>query len=51
MVDVIALGGGAPIMIDDEPIGAVGVSGALGGQPGDDACATAGVAAIADQLQ
>jgi uncharacterized protein GlcG (DUF336 family) len=51
MVDVIALGGGVPIMIGGEPIGAVGVSGAPGGQPADDACAMAGVAAIADQLQ
>jgi uncharacterized protein GlcG (DUF336 family) len=51
MVDVIALGGGVPIMIGDNPIGAVGVSGAPGGQPFDDACARAGVEAIADQLQ
>jgi uncharacterized protein GlcG (DUF336 family) len=51
MVDTIALGGGVPIMIDEEPIGAVGVSGAPGGQPADDACAMAGVEAIADQLQ
>lgn len=51
MVDVIALGGGVPIMVDGEPIGGVGVSGAPGGQPADDACAKAGVAAIADQLQ
>ena len=39
------------IMIGDEPIGGVGVSGAVGGQPADEACAMAGVAAIADQLQ
>ena len=51
MVDVIALGGGVPIMVDGNPIGAVGVSGAPGGQPADDACARAGVDAIADQLQ
>ena len=51
MVDVIALGGGVPIMIGDVPIGAVGVSGAGGGQSGDEACALAGVEAIADQLQ
>ncbi|MDA1184864.1 MAG: heme-binding protein [Acidobacteria bacterium] len=51
MVDVIALGGGVPIMIGDDPIGAVGVSGAPGGQPADDACAMAGVEAIADQLR
>ena len=51
LVDVIPLGGGVPIMIGDEPIGGVGVSGAVGGQPADEACALAGVAAIADQLQ
>ena len=51
LVDVIPLGGGVPIMIGDDPIGAVGVSGAVGGQPADEACAMAGVAAIADQLQ
>ena len=51
LVDVIPLGGGVPIMIGDEPIGGVGVSGAVGGQPADQACAFAGVAAIADQLQ
>ena len=51
LVDVIPLGGGVPIMIGDEPIGGVGVSGAAGGQPADEACALAGVAAIADQLQ
>ena len=51
LVDVIPLGGGVPIMIGDEPIGGLGVSGAVGGQPADEACAFAGVAAIADQLQ
>jgi len=51
MVGVIPLGGGVPIMVGDEPIGAVGVSDAGGGQPADHACAMAGVAAIADQLQ
>lgn len=49
--DVIPLGGGVPIMIGDEAIGAIGVSGAVGGQPADEACARAGVAAIAAQLQ
>jgi uncharacterized protein GlcG (DUF336 family) len=51
LVDVIPLGGGVPIMIGAEPIGGVGVSGAVGGQPADQACAFAGVAAISDQLQ
>jgi uncharacterized protein GlcG (DUF336 family) len=38
-------------MIGDEPIGAIGVSGSAGGQPGDEACARAGIAAIAAQLK
>lgn len=50
LAHVIPLGGGAPIMMGDEALGAVGVSGAQGGQPGDTACAEAGIAAIADQL-
>jgi uncharacterized protein GlcG (DUF336 family) len=50
LVDVIALGGGVPIMIGDNVIGAVGVSGSNGGQTCDEACAKGGVAAIADQL-
>ena len=51
LADVVPLGGGMPIMIGDEPIGGVGVSGAMGGQPADQACAQAAIAAIADQLQ
>lgn len=47
---MIPLGGGAAIMLGDRPIGAVGVSGAQGGQPADHACAEHGVAAIADEL-
>ncbi len=50
LVDVIALGGGVPIMVGDDAIGAVGVSGSNGGQTGDEACAKGGVAAIAEQL-
>ena len=50
LADVIPLGGGAPIMMGDQPLGGVGVSGAQGGQPADSACAEAGVAAIADEL-
>ena len=49
--NIIALGGGVPIMLGDVPIGAVGVSGAGGGQPADTACAEAGVAAIAGDLE
>ena len=47
---VIPLGGGAPVMLDGQPIGAIGVSGSTGGQPADSACAEAAVAAIADDL-
>jgi uncharacterized protein GlcG (DUF336 family) len=49
--DVIALGGGVPIMVGTDVIGAVGVSGSNGGQAMDEACAKAGVAAIAAQLR
>jgi uncharacterized protein GlcG (DUF336 family) len=51
LAEVIPLGGGIPIMMGDEPLGGIGVSGAQGGQPADSACAEAGLAAIADQLQ
>jgi uncharacterized protein GlcG (DUF336 family) len=51
LAEVIPLGGGVPIMMGDEPLGGIGVSGAQGGQPADSACAEAGLAAIADQLQ
>jgi uncharacterized protein GlcG (DUF336 family) len=50
LANMIPLGGGAAIMLGDQPIGAVGVSGAQGGQPADNACAEHGVAAIADEL-
>ncbi len=48
---VVPLGGGAPIMAGDIPVGAVGVSGAGGGQAADTACAELGIAAIADDLE
>jgi uncharacterized protein GlcG (DUF336 family) len=51
LADVIPLGGGVPVMMHGDTIGAVGVSGAQGGQPADNACAEAAVAAVADQLQ
>ncbi len=51
MANVIPLGGGAPIMMGDQPLGGVGVSGAQGGQEADSACAELGVAAIADELE
>ena len=49
--NIVALGGGVPIMMGDVPIGAVGVSGAVGGQERDTACAQMGIDAIADQLE
>ena len=51
LTNIVGLGGGVPIMKGEEPIGAVGVSGARGGQPADHACAEAGIAAIAADLQ
>jgi uncharacterized protein GlcG (DUF336 family) len=47
--DVIALAGGVPIMIGDEAIGGIGSAGST--QEQDDACAKAGLAAIANQLR
>jgi uncharacterized protein GlcG (DUF336 family) len=49
LADVIPLAGGAPIRAGDEVIGAVGISGAQGGQPADDACAQAAAAIIGDE--
>jgi len=49
LTDVIPLAGGAPIRAGDEVIGAVGISGAQGGQPADDACAQAAAAVIGDE--
>ena len=49
LADVIALGGGVPINVGNDTIGAVGVSG--NNQLGDEGCAKAGVAALADQLK
>jgi len=46
---VIALRGGVPIKVGDETIGAVGVSGSS--SAGDEGCAMAGVAKVADQLK
>jgi uncharacterized protein GlcG (DUF336 family) len=49
--DVIPLGGGMPINIGEETIGAVGLSGAPGGQEQEEACAKTGIAKVADQLK
>ena len=46
----IALGGGVPIKAGNEVIGAVGVSGAPGGEK-DEACANAGIQKLADKLK
>ena len=51
LTDVIPLGGGVPIMIGEDAVGAVGLSGAPGGQPKEEACAKAGIAKVADQLR
>jgi uncharacterized protein GlcG (DUF336 family) len=48
--EVIPLGGGVPIMLGQEAIGAIGISGAPG-QDKDEACAKAGLAKVADQLK
>jgi len=50
LADVIPLGGGLPIKVGDDTIGAVGVSGAPG-QEKDEACARAALAKVADQLK
>jgi uncharacterized protein GlcG (DUF336 family) len=48
--NVVAVGGGVPIKAGNEVIGAVGVSGAPGGEK-DEACALAGIAKVADALK
>jgi uncharacterized protein GlcG (DUF336 family) len=47
---VIAIGGGLPIEAAGALVGAIGVSGAPGGEA-DDTCARAGIAAIKDDLE
>ena len=51
LANVLPLAGGAPIRSGEEVIGAVGISGASGGQPADDACARAAAAAVASELE
>lgn len=48
--DFIALGGGVPIQITGETIGAIGIGGAPGGHL-DEQCAEAGIAKIKDRLK
>jgi uncharacterized protein GlcG (DUF336 family) len=50
LTGIIAAQGALPIKIGDEVIGAVGVSGAPGGEK-DEACAKTGIDKIADQLK
>ncbi len=40
-----------PIMVGEEAIGGVGISGAPGGQEKEEACSMAGIAKVADQLK
>jgi uncharacterized protein GlcG (DUF336 family) len=49
VADILALGGGVPIMVGNEIVGGVGSSGSS--QEQDDACAKAGVAKVADLLK
>jgi uncharacterized protein GlcG (DUF336 family) len=49
--NAIPLGGGVPIMLGNEVIGSVGVSGTRGGQEGDTAGAQAGADAAAAAVQ
>jgi len=51
LAEVIPLGGGMPINVGEETIGGVGLSGAVGGQPKEEACARAGIAKVEDQLK
>ena len=48
--NTVAVGGGVPIRAGNEVIGAVGVSGAPGGEK-DEVCANAGIAKVADALK
>ncbi len=50
LTNVIALAGALPIKVGDEVIGAVGVSGAPGGEK-DEVCVQAGLDKVADQLK
>src|SRR3978361_2441968 len=48
--NVVGVGGGVPIRAGSEALGAVGVSGAPGGEK-DEGCANAGLAKVADALK
>ena len=51
LTDVIPLTGGVPIVIGEETIGGIGLSGAPMGGAQEEACAKAGIAKVADQLR
>ena len=50
LVDIIPLGGGLPINVGNDTIGAIGISGSPN-QEGDEKCATAALASVASQLR
>src|SRR5437867_1819695 len=50
LAEVIPLGGGVPIAVGNDVIGAIGVSGS-GGQQDDENCAKGAIAKVADQLK
>jgi uncharacterized protein GlcG (DUF336 family) len=50
LTGVFALAGGVPIKIGNDVLGGIGVGGAPGGEK-DEACASAGLAKVADQLK
>jgi uncharacterized protein GlcG (DUF336 family) len=50
LTNVIALAGALPIKVGEETIGAMGVSGAPGGEK-DEVCVQAGIDKVADQLK
>jgi uncharacterized protein GlcG (DUF336 family) len=50
LTGVFALAGGVPIKLGNEVLGGIGVGGAPGGDK-DEACASAGLAKVADQLK
>ena len=50
LVDVIPLGGGLPINVGNDTIGALGISGSPT-QEGDEKCATAALASVANSLK
>jgi uncharacterized protein GlcG (DUF336 family) len=50
LTGVFALAGGVPIKVGNDVLGGIGVGGAPGGEK-DEACATAGLAKVADELK